>query len=121
MVPHVLAHCTLSIFLVVGTTLMSMPSLGALSADDATANQSVTSGTTSAPPGAPDGDHSKPAGKPNDVKDTKLPASASGKPKLSNRELARKRMERCRTHPESCVQRRDKSKGEPPSESTLDK
>jgi hypothetical protein len=88
------AACAGSIVLAVAATLMPLPSLGAPPTDVA-ANQSAASGYNP----------SKPGGKHGAGKDANpSPTNASG---LSDSDLAKRMVLRCRTRPQLCAKRRD--------------
>jgi hypothetical protein len=108
------AACAWSIVLAVAATLMPWPSLGATPTEVATTKQSSASGTR-APPGVPgrESHPSKPAGNQRAGKDSNPSATnASG---LSDRDLAKRIVPRCRARPELCVKQRDKAQVEPPN------
>jgi hypothetical protein len=95
------AACAGSIVLAVATTLLPWPSLGAASTDVAPTNQSAAAGYNP----------SKPAGKQKARKDAHpSAANASG---LSDSDLSKRIVLRCRTRPQLCAKGPDKAQVEP--------
>jgi hypothetical protein len=107
------AACGWSIVLAVGAMLL--PPLGAASTNEVETKQSAPSGDgTVAPRGATNGefDSSKSAGNQSAVKDTT--SSAANARGLSDADLAKRILMRCRARPELCMKRHDDAQGEPP-------
>jgi hypothetical protein len=106
--------------LAVAATLLPLPSLAAESTDAEPSNRSAPPAGASAQPSAPGATaaRSKIASTPGAVKDAPPPVSnASG---LSDADLAKRIILRCRTRPELCAKQPNEGEVEPPVGPALD-
>jgi hypothetical protein len=111
MLTHLVAACAWSMALAVVGTLIPLPCVAATSTDVAVTKQSAAPGYGTLVPDN-EVDHSKPAGNQGDVKDAKPSASnASG---LTDSDLAKRILLRCRARPGLCVKQRDDPDAGPP-------